>query len=333
MSGNFLLQIFLLIIGFYGLIKGADVLISGAMSLAKKWGVSTFVIGLTIVSFGTSAPEFFIGIISSLRGANEITFGNVLGSNIANILLALGLAATITPIAIQKSTAWKEIPFMVLAHFLLLVVVSDRFFDNAFAPFISRSESFILLSLFCIFMVYSTTLAKEEHANEDIAVYSLSKSFLLFGIGLLGLSIGGSLVVGSATYFAKLLGMSASLIGITVVALGTSLPEIITTIRAAQKKSVELGIGNIIGSNIFNIFWILAVSGIIHPIQLHASLEIDTFFNFLISLLLLLFFHINREEKKEKSFLLLSKKFSITRGEGLILVLLYVGYTVFLFSR
>ena len=316
-----------MLLGFYALMKGADLLVTGAGSMAKRWGISSLVIGLTIVAFGTSAPEFFVNVTSSFRGASGITLGNVIGSNLANILLGIGIIAMIKPIIVGKGTAWKEIPFLVLATFLLWSCSSDAIIDGESVSSISRSEALMFLGFFILFMVYTFGISKahDDDNADEVQVMPLKKSLFLFILGVGGLALGGEIVVRSATEIARSFHISETIIGLTIVALGTSIPDIMTTIIAAKKQNVGMAVGNIIGSNIFNILWVLAVSALINPIPIVESIQPDLLFTFGITVLLLYMALVSKPSK--------SKKYEISRFEGSVLVTCYAGYMIFLVLR
>lgn len=318
-----ILTYILFFIGFALLIKGADLLVDGASSLAKRLGISALVIGLTIVAFGTSAPELIVNILASINGNTDIAIGNILGSNIANILLILGISAVIYPLAVKKGTVWKEIPLAFLAVIVLAFMANDAWIDNSPFSALTRIDGFILISFFIIFLYYVFGISKAESADTvetTPCTYSLWRSSLMIGGGLLGLVIGGKWIVDGAVAFATGLGVSEALIGLTVVAVGTSLPELATSAVAAYKKDVDIAVGNIIGSNIFNIFWILGVSAIIRPLPFSPMLASDVFVTVLATLLLFI-------------FLFVGKRHILERWQGVCFVTLYVGYVVYLVFR
>ena len=274
-----MLTYILFIVGFIFLVKGADLLVDGAAAFAKKFKISTLVIGLTIVAFGTSAPELVVNIFASISGNSEIAIGNILGSNIANILLILGISALIFPLPAKKSTIKKEIPFSLLAVLVLGILVNDLLIDqvnllDGASGLLSRIDGLILLAFMTIFMVYTFGIAKnpeEAGEGEEIKNLPLAKSIAYIGIGLLGLVLGGRWIVNGAVKIAELFNVSEALIGLTIVAVGTSLPELATSAVAAYKKQADIAIGNIVGSNIFNIFFVLGVSSIIRPLPFNAK--------------------------------------------------------------
>jgi len=266
------LQIIILVIGFIFLIKGADWLVSGASSVASNFKVSKLLIGLTIVAFGTGAPELAVSFSSLFNGSTDILLGNVIGSNIINILLLIGIAAVIRPFKVQKDTVSKELPLLLLISTALIVLVLDTTLSGALENIFSRSDAIICLLLFCIFLYYLFAMArknKNELKKVEKPKYKLGKSFLLVIIGLVGVVAGSQLVVSSASFIASAIGISERVIALSVVALGTSLPELVTTITAARRGESDLLVGNIVGSNIFNICIVLAlpiaISGSISP--------------------------------------------------------------------
>ena len=315
-----ILILVLFALGFIFLIKGADFLVEGASSLAKRLKISDIVIGLTIVAFGTSAPELVVNLIASLQGNTDIAIGNILGSNIANIFLILGISAIISPLIIKRNTTWKEIPLSLLAAVLVGVMANDVFFDNSLSSALTRTDGIALLSFFIIFLYYTYGISKvnlEKEEAEKVKKLSVPFSILMIIIGLIGLTLGGKWVVDGAISIASAMGLSESLIGLTVVAIGTSLPELATSIVAAYKKKTDIAVGNIVGSNIFNAFWILGVSATINPLPFKTSSNIDILVAIFASFLLFLWMFIGRKHELEK-------------WQGIIFVLLYVGYIGFL---
>lgn len=330
-----LTSLLILLVGFYILTKGADALVAGASSIADKIGISPLVVGLTIVAFGTSAPELFVNITSSIKGTSGITLGNVIGSNLANLLIGIGVIAIIRQIDIKKNTAWREIPFLILATILMWTSASDFLLDSSKASIISRSEGIMLFALFVIFLVYTFGISKVADQPEgEIKRMSTFSSILYFFGGLVGLMIGGQFVVESAINIAGALGMSEALIGITVIAIGTSIPDIMTSIVAARRNQMGIAIGNLIGSNIFNILLILSVSAMISPIPVETATQFDLLFTLGTSILLFVVFQLYRWEKDEKIRLSdivfrFAKQHRIHRWEGVMFVALYVWYILY----
>lgn len=309
---------FLLLIGFVILIKSADLLINGASSLAKQLSISEIAIGLTIVAFGTSAPELIVNILSSTGGHNELCFGNILGSNIFNTLMVLGVAGLIHPITVQKNTIKKEIP-MVFGGTILTMALANNF---GFAGnLLSRLDGLILIISLGLFFFYVLGISKDR-LTEDIMikVNSIPKSILFILVGVIGLFFGGDMVVKNAVFIANILQVSEKFIGITIVALGTSLPELVTSIVAVKKRRYDLAVGNVIGSNLFNIFLVLGITSIINPIVLPVQMNID--FVFLIIITLMLFIT-----------MFTGKRRVLDRWEAVIFVALYFGYILFLLQR
>lgn len=319
------LQIFILVAGFAFLVKGADFFVDGASSIAKALKIPAVVIGLTIVSFGTSLPELAVSVTSAIENAEGIAIGNVIGSNIVNLMLVAGCAAAISPMKMEKSLMKKDFPFSILITAALFVMLADKFFSpDAQQNIISRADGIILLLFFVIFM-YSTVSyslsgqnAESEQPENPEEKSPLAKSILATILGLAGVIIGGQMVVKSATFIAKAAGMSDTLIGLTVVAFGTSLPELVTSVIAARKGENEIAMGNVIGSNIFNILFILGVSAAIRPLNVDPACLYDTIILiFLIALV----------------WLMARPKFQLGRASGIIMILLYAAYDVFVFLR
>lgn len=316
------MSIVILIIGFGFLIKGADFLVSGASSLAKRIGVSDLVIGLTIVAFGTSTPELLVNIFASAQGSTDIAIANILGSNIFNILLILGLSSLIYPLAVTGGTVWKEIPFSLLAALMLGILANDLLFDKLGYSMLTRIDGFIFIAFFVIFIYYIVSIAKnfENGGNNKEGKNSLLKSLFMIGSGFAGLIFGGKFVVDSAVNIASQLGVSQALIGLTIVSIGTSLPELATSAVAAYRKSPDIAVGNIIGSNIFNIFFVLGISALIRPLPITTQINADIII--LIGTSLLLFF-----------FMFTGKRRVLDRWEGAVFILLYVWYIIFIIKR
>lgn len=310
-----------LVAGFLFLIKGADFLVDGSSSIAKRYKVSNLVIGLTIVAFGTSAPELIVNVVSSMQGQNGLAIGNILGSNISNVLLVLGITAMIHPLEVKKNTVFKEMPLNLLATLAVFVLANDLLIDKVGFSLLSRADGIILLFFFAIFLYYTFSIAKEERDVRDgIDIYSLKKSSIFVLLGIAGLSFGGDWVISGATSIAKSFGISELITGLTILAVGTSLPELVTSIVAATKKNVDIAVGNIVGSNIFNLLWIFGVSSIISPIEF--SLESNVDLLIVIGTSLLLFWA-----------LFSGKSRVIEKFEGTLFVMLYVAYIFSLFLR
>ncbi len=310
----------LLIIGFALLVKGADLLVEGASSIGRKLNISDLVIGLTVVAFGTSAPELFVNVISSIRGETGIAIGNVVGSNIANILLILGISSIIFPLTVTRGTVWKEIPLSLLAAVLLGVLANDHLIDKIGFSELTRIDGLVFLSFFIIFMYYSVSIAREiQGMSEHVPSkqYGLVKSSLLIVGGLAGLLLGANWIVDGAVYVASAMGVSQSLVGLTIVAVGTSLPELATSAVAAYKGNVEIAVGNIVGSCIFNVFFVLGISSIIKPIPFDTRNDIDVGVMVLANILLF-------------AYMFTGKRRRLDRWEGIVFSVLYLGYIAFL---
>lgn len=316
-----MLTILLLIVGFALLVKGADLLVDGSSSIAKRLGISDLVIGLTIVAFGTSTPELLVNLIARFKGNSEIAIGNILGSNIANILLILGISAMIYPLEIKKSTSWKEIPMNLLATAVLFLMANDVLIDKMPNSLLSRIDGLILLGFFLIFLVYTIGLAKAEHESEvGVKKHSLPIALLMTFGGLAALTLGGKWVVDGAVAVARLWGVSESLIGLTIVAVGTSLPELATSAVAAYKHKSDIAIGNIVGSNLFNVFWILGISAVIRPLPINVSTNFDIAVCFAATLLLFI-------------FCFTTKRGQLNRREGVIFLVCYIAYVAYLVMK
>jgi len=315
------LNILLVLGGFYVLIKGADYLVNGASSLARRLGVPALVIGLTVVAFGTSAPELFVNVIAALNGSTDIAIGNVMGSNLANILLILGLTAIVAPLTLKSSTVWKEIPFSLLAAVLILVLGADMFFEGASQGLLGRIDGIVLLAFFLVFIVYTFGIRESgEQPESKIEQMSLWKSILYIFGGLVALVLGGQFVVTGASAIALALGISENLIGLTIVAVGTSLPELVSSIVAIRKGHQDIAIGNVVGSNIFNIFLVLGATSLISPLPFNTPNIVDAFA--VVTATLLMFF-----------LLFVGKRQTLHRMEGTIFLLMYVSFIIFAIVR
>lgn len=310
----------LLLIGFVLLIKGADFFVDGASSIAKALKVPALIIGLTIVAFGTSAPELAVSVSSAMKGQNGIAVGNVVGSNIFNLLVVVGAAALICPLAVKKSVLIKEFPFTLLAGVTLFIMVQDIVLGNGSTDFLSRSDGLMLLIFFGIFMYYLIEVALKARADsndDEIPGMPVSKSILYAIGGIVGIVIGGDIVVDSATNIALAWGMSETLVGLTIIAIGTSLPELVTSIVAARKGESDIALGNVIGSCIFNVFLILGVSALINPIEMAGPILVDILIMIIVTI--------------ATYFVSINKK--ISRVEGGILVGSYVIYLAYIIMR
>lgn len=315
----------LFIIGFLLLIKGADWLVAGSASIAKKYNVSDLVIGLTIVSMGTSMPELIVNILASTSGASEIAIGNVIGSNIANVLLILGVAAIIFPLTIKESTVFSEIPYSIIALLLVAFAANAPIFNPDYELLISRLDGFIFLFFFGLFMVYIVKLAREGRADmvEDAPdeILPMGKSILFVLLGMAGLFLGGKWVVDGAVQIAKTFELSENMIGLTVVAIGTSLPELVTSAMAAYKKNTDIAVANVIGSNIFNLLWVLGVSAVISPMTYLTAINADIVV-LIVATFLIIFSLMTGRAKNQ-----------IGKPTGILFLAAYVGYLVFVVMR
>ncbi|MDZ7786494.1 MAG: calcium/sodium antiporter [Candidatus Saccharibacteria bacterium] len=316
------------LVGLCVLIGGAEGLVRGAASLAKKFRVSPLIIGLTVVSFGTSAPELTINLIAAVGGSSDLAIGNVVGSSIANIFLILGVSALIVPLTVKASTVYKEIPFALLGAGLVFVMANDVLIDGLGPNVLSRSEGIVLISLLGVFMYYIYGLAKSQkddqkmmsEAGGSTSKYSVPIS-LLFSIGgLAGLVIGGRLLVNGAVEIAAIAGLSEALIGLTILAIGTSLPELATSVIAALKGQPDIAVGNAVGSNIFNAFFVLGTTSTILPLPFSRELNADLIFAIVAMVLLFL-------------FVFVGKKHRLTRFGGASLLSGYIIYIIFLVVR
>lgn len=310
----------LLIVGLGLILTGANGLTDGAASIAKRFKIPPIVIGLTIVSFGTSAPELAVSISGAIQGNADITIGNVVGSNLFNTLMIVGCTALVAPIAITRNTLRKEIPLSILSAIVLLICANDILINKASINVITRTDGLILLCFFAIFMGYTFAISKdsgEEQEANRIKQLPMWRSAIYIVVGLAALIFGGEWFVRGASNIARSLGVSEAVIGLTLVAGGTSLPELATSIVAALKKNPEIAIGNAIGSNLFNIFFVLGCSASITPLTVTGITNFDLLS--LVAASILLWF-----------FGLCFAKRTITRLEGGILVACYVGYITFL---
>lgn len=313
-----MLTYLLFVAGFIILIKGAAWLVDGSASVARRFGISEIVVGLTIVSMGTSTPELVVSVFSSLKGNPEIVVGNVVGSNIVNILFILGLSAVIFPLTVKKNTTYKEIPFALLSALIIMIMGGDTLFDFENSAVVTTGDGLVLLGFFAIFMYYIFAIAKQEPVPGNKAeVLPLWKSVVMITLGLIALVFGGRWIVDGATEIAMQFGVSNSLIGLTIVAIGTSLPELATSAVAAYKKNTDIAIGNVVGSNIFNAFFILGVSSLIQPVPVLPRNIVDFAMNILASVLLFV-------------FLFIGKRHILERWQGAAFIMIYVAYIVYL---
>lgn len=321
----------LLIIGFILLIKGADYFVEGASTIAERLKVPSILIGLTIVAFGTSAPELAVSIKSGLSASGDIAAGNVLGSNIFNLLLVIGVVSIIKPIKIDKGLILKEFPLLLLSAFVPLILFADVALEGSTTNVLSRGNGIILLTVFCVYMYYVIeTGLKSRNANDEVAVEidahvdvkeenkGMGKEIIFGIIGLVGVIVGGDLVVESSKTIAMSLGMSEALVGLTIVAVGTSLPELVTSIVAATKGDSDMAVGNVIGSNIFNSLLILGTTSMISPVNIESKMIIDAAFVLVVSIIVYVFAVSRRK---------------VTKVEGILLAVTYVGYMAYIIGR
>jgi len=318
-----ILSLLLILAGLAVLVFGAEFLVKGASSISKRLGIPSLVIGLTIVAFGTSAPELIVNLVSASKGASDLALGNIVGSNIANILLILGICAVIRDLKVQKSTVWKEIPLALLAAGVTFFMSNDVLLDQGTAGILSRSEGLTLVGFFLIFLYYTANMAKNGSADDEgeaITIYPVLASLGMIAGGLVALFFGGEMVVRHASELARMAGLSEWLIGLTIVAVGTSLPELATSVVATKRGQASIAIGNIVGSNIFNVFWILGITGIITPIRVAQGANLDLLVSVGTTLLLFV-------------FMFLGKKHQLERWQGIAFLLAYAGYTAFLINR
>jgi cation:H+ antiporter len=316
---NLIYTLFLLAGGFVLLVYGAGFLVDNASSLAARLGIPNIVIGLTIVAFGTSSPELLVSIMASVNGSSELALGNVVGSNIFNILFILGITAAISPLAVKSGTTWIEIPLTLLSAIVILVLANDIILNGESGSVVSKGDGIILLLFFTIFMAYNLIVMKRGDKSDVVAVSQkpLWKSILVIMVGLTMLIAGGRAIVWSASEIAVLAGIPERIIGLTIVSIGTSLPEAATSIIAARRKNSDIAIGNIVGSNIFNMFLVLGVSSVISPVAVNVRTNIDLLVNMAASLLLFI-------------FIFTGKGRSIGRVEGVLFTILFISYIVFL---
>ena len=308
--------------GFIFLIKGADLLVEGASSIALKLNFSELAIGFTIVAIGTSTPELVVSVISGIQGHNDVVFGNIIGSNNFNLFLILGISGIIFPMQLQRNTVWKEIPFSFGITLALLILVNVHLIFKQEFVGLGRIGGLVLLSLFAFFMFYIYKNLKKEGPPETdgIKLLSNTKTSLFIILGIAGLTYGGKLVVDNAIFISKNFGLSERLIGLTIISIGTSLPELATSVVAALKKKSDIAAGNVLGSNIINIALILGLSSLIHPIGFNTSLNADLGYLLFGTFLLFIFM-----------FTLTIKK--LDRWESIILVVCFIAYLTFLVIR
>ncbi len=309
------------VLGICLLIKSANWIVDGSSSLAKKLGVSSLIIGLTVVAFGTSLPELVVNLFATLKGSSGVVFGNIIGSNIANILLILGIVAMIGNVKIKSETVWKEIPFALLAVFVLFALTGKVFFSNG--HLFSWNDGLVLLALFVMFLYYIFQIALKDKKNIGFIKDSNEPNLriaLKLTAGLVGIYFAGLWVVDGAVLIAEQFGLSEFLISATIIALGTSLPELVVSVMAVMKKNVDLAVGNIIGSNVFNILWVLGIVPFVAPLKIPEFIGFDIGIMFLATLLLFI-------------FMFIGKKHGLSKKEGAMLILFYMLYIVYIIIR
>ena len=321
-----IIPVLYLIVGFVLLVKGADFFVEGASSIAKRMHIPTIVIGLTIVAFGTSAPELAVSLSAAIKGSNDIAIGNVVGSNIFNLLVVIGVSAMISPLTVKRSMIKKDYPLSIFAAVLLGVLCLDSVLFHAKETTLGRMDGVSLLVCFVFFMYITVREglrgrkdAKKEHEDEvENMSFPIGKSIVLLVVGLAGIVFGGDLSVEGAKEIARAFGLSEALIGLTIVAIGTSLPELVTSIVAAKKGESEIALGNVVGSNLFNIFYILGCSATILPMHVSGTYIYDIGLLIIVSVL---------------AFIPIAKSKKVGRVMGGVMTLAYVAYTVYLIMR
>jgi len=320
------LTLFLFFVGFIVILKSADFLVSGASSIAARLNIPDIIIGLTVVSFGTSMPEMSVSVLASLDGHTDLAIGNVLGSNIANILLVLGVTAIIAPLPVRSATVLSEIPFSLTAAILVGFLANAALFSDPTSQLsLSRIDGIILLLFLVLFLGYIFKVTKNnqicpDNVDQSSSSDSLFRPIVYVLIGTAGLFFGGEWVVSGALEIASLMGLSESLVALTIVAIGTSLPELLTSAVAAYKKNTDIAIGNVIGSNIFNLLWVLGLSSVITELPFDHINNMDIVMVIFSSAVLLLALEIGRES-------------IINRWKGFVFVLMYIGYIIYLVQR
>lgn len=309
-TGSMLINIVLLVMGLVVVLKGADWLTDGAVNIASRFGVSQMVIGLTIVAMGTSMPELCVSMVSALKGTPDLAVGNVVGSNTLNTLLIVGCSALVAPIMVKRSSVRRDIPFAVLASLLMLIFCLDGGID--------RLDAALLFILFAVFMFVAVKYGKNEGTEAKTTAAPLGKATLLLVVGLVCLILGSNLFVDNASYIASTLGVSDAVIGLTIVAGGTSLPELATSMVSAKKGNSDIAIGNVIGSNVFNILMIIGVTGLVKPMHIKGITSLDLIV-MLASMLLLWFF--------------CRTTYKVKRWEGAVLAISYIAYLAWLIAQ
>lgn len=330
MNGGTSMTYVWLVVGFVLLIKGADWFVDSASAMAKKLRISPIIIGMTIVSLGTSAPEVVVSIIASLEGNGDMVAGNIVGSNIANVTMILGLTVVVSPIVVERGVANRDIVFSIGAALLLLLLVGERWFGTDGGSILTRIDGLIFLAVLVFYMYYifkkamrTRTSTLDEEAIETGTTHGKASrgwgilSVILL-VGLVGIVLGGDLVVSSATEIAIALGMSQALVGLTIVAIGTSLPELVTSLMAAFKGETEMALGNLVGSGVLNILFVLGIASVISPLEVSGSIIIDMFIMLFVTVAVLV---------------MAKTKYHLNRTEGIILVVFYIVYLAYIIMR
>ncbi len=322
-----MLSYFYLVIGLLLVIKSADWLVNGASSIARNMRISDYIIGLTVVSFGTSLPELVISLVAGSGGNSDLILGNIIGSNIANILLVLGVASMIYPLSATNRTVWREIPFTLGACLVLVFLVNDTALFHEHTSQISRKDGLILLGCFTLFLWYAYGILKKQQGEDvewvgELEQHNRTRSILEIVGGAFGLYVGGRLaVMMGAVPIAESWGMSTAFIGLTVLAIGTSLPELATSAVAAYRRNTDIAVGNVVGSNIFNIFIVLGISGTVRPIPFQPVMNADLAMVVFSTVLLFIFMFVGHPAR------------TIQRREGALFVTLYLAYILYITNR
>ncbi len=314
------LNLLFLVVGFAMLIAGADRMIVGATSVARKFNIPDIVIGLTIISIGTSAPEIVVNLIAAVRNEPGMVLGNVVGSNLFNVLMILGITSILGKIEVKRNTTWLEIPLSLLGAMLVFFMASDQWLDGQLLNFISRSDGIVLISLGMIFLVYNLELSRKEEPLTKVLPSKTERILPALGwiiLGITGLILGGRIIVDNAVAISRAFNVSERVIAITVISVGTSLPELVTSILAVRKGKSDMAIGNVVGSNIFNVFFVLGLSAIVSPVQVAKESFPDIYLNIIVGFLLFV-------------FLLFDQKRVLSWKQGIIFLVIYFVYMLFL---
>ncbi len=313
-----MLSLSIAFLGLICIVKGADWFVNGAASMATRLNVSPIVIGLTVVAFGSSLPELVVNLMASFQGTSGLAIGNVMGSNIANILLILGGTALVTPLVLRRSTVWREIPLAILAAILVFMMGNDGLFVGRSESILDRIDGMVLICFFFVYLYYTFGISRKSTKMDAYKELPWLTSFGFIILGIAALYFGGHWTVAGSSEIARVFGLSEAFIGLTIVGVGTSLPEFATTFLAARRGHADLAIGNAIGSNIFNIFWVLGVSATVLPLPFNLENGLDAFFVVAASILLFL-------------VMFMGKRHTLGRWEGLMFIGIYILYLVFRF--